>query len=418
MTPPTSGTTNPCGVSFLSYRRTAENSARAIIAAQRVRGIPTWRDCEDLDSEPSADALARVLESPDTANAVCWLTPDVEQSRVIRELEVPRILKRAQSGDGFFAELVLADGLEYCTVDRALEGATSPLMSLGSGWNLPKVQGKGRDSDFRSIACRVLKRRMRAIGGGGSARHLLRLHTRPDAPLTASRDVALQVDWSGHFSGRLAKAGAWEKYLLPALADITTVLKQEEVKRPVLASGLCGLPAAFALGYAFREPSGLDLTWQQHTEDRLHDWSLQQPRESSGFRVTTREANLDGSGVAVLIEVTSPVEPAMRNSEGLPSFRKVIRAEPESVGCPARIESPAQAASLARELAAAIRRVREDVPAGTCFHLFLAGPVGLAVLVGQQLNAVGPVQTYEHDPDRGVYLPAALLTEHSFTPIP
>lgn len=32
-----------------------------------------------------------------------------------------------------------------------------------------------------------------------------------------------------------------------------------------------------------------------------------------------------------------------------------------------------------------------------CPHLFLACPVGLAVLIGQLVNALGPVVLYEHD---------------------
>ena len=44
-------------------------------------------------------------------------------------------------------------------------------------------------------------------------------------------------------------------------------------------------------------------------------------------------------------------------------------------------------------------------------HLFMAVPAGLALLIGQSLNTLGPVQTYEHiQVDAiGVYEPAAVL---------
>jgi SMODS-associated and fused to various effectors sensor domain len=35
-------------------------------------------------------------------------------------------------------------------------------------------------------------------------------------------------------------------------------------------------------------------------------------------------------------------------------------------------------------------------------HLFIAGPAGFAVLLGQLLNGLGPIQTYEHLPDDSI----------------
>ena len=44
-------------------------------------------------------------------------------------------------------------------------------------------------------------------------------------------------------------------------------------------------------------------------------------------------------------------------------------------------------------------------------HLFMAVPVGLAMLIGQQLNTFGDIQTYEHisTDGVGVYRAAARL---------
>ena len=94
--------TDPTGRSFLSYRRTRLNEARLLIEAQHDVGIPTWQDLSDLD-EGHTDALLReALAADTTANAVCWLTPDVEKSDVITRTELPGILKRIDQNDGFF----------------------------------------------------------------------------------------------------------------------------------------------------------------------------------------------------------------------------------------------------------------------------------------------------------------------------
>jgi hypothetical protein len=93
--------TDPTGRSFLSYRRTRLSEAKLLIEAQHDVGIPTWQDLSELD-EGHTDALLRdALAAETTANAVCWLTPDVETSDVITRTELPEILKRIARNDGF-----------------------------------------------------------------------------------------------------------------------------------------------------------------------------------------------------------------------------------------------------------------------------------------------------------------------------
>src|ERR1700722_1865793 len=110
--------TDPTGRSFLSYRRTRLNEAKLLIEAQHDVGVPTWQDLSELD-EGHTDALLREeLAAETTANAVCWLTPDVEGSDVITRTEVHGTLKRIDQNDGFFMVPVAAGGLDYKDVTR------------------------------------------------------------------------------------------------------------------------------------------------------------------------------------------------------------------------------------------------------------------------------------------------------------
>ncbi len=94
--------TDATGRSFLSYCRTRLNEARLLVEAQHDLGIPTWQDLSELD-EGHTDALLReALATETTANAVSWLTPDVEKSDVITRTELPCIMKRIDQNDGFF----------------------------------------------------------------------------------------------------------------------------------------------------------------------------------------------------------------------------------------------------------------------------------------------------------------------------
>ena len=87
---------------------------------------------------------------------------------------------------------------------------------------------------------------------------------------------------------------------------------------------------------------------------------------------------------------------SVASASDLPEFSAVSLIAPKNGRYPASIQSPGQAVHLARLVADQIRRARTEHPHLECTHVFLSGPVGLAVLIGQQLNGLGPVQTYEH----------------------
>ena len=84
--------TDPTGQVFLSYRRTKSEEAARLIAAQHDHGIPTWQDVANLDTVPTEDELRRVLEDPKLAAAVLFITPDVRDSNIIRQVEVPKVV--------------------------------------------------------------------------------------------------------------------------------------------------------------------------------------------------------------------------------------------------------------------------------------------------------------------------------------
>jgi hypothetical protein len=105
--------TDPTGRSFLSYKRFRRDEAALLIQAQHDHGIPTWQDVHNLASVPTEDNLRHVLADPSTASAILFITPEVENSAVIREVEVPKIVQRAETRDGFFAVPIAAGGLDF-----------------------------------------------------------------------------------------------------------------------------------------------------------------------------------------------------------------------------------------------------------------------------------------------------------------
>ena len=403
--------TNPAGLSFLSYRRTRKDEARLIICAQHDLGIPTWQDINNLAEDHTEDQLRRVLGDPSTANAIIWITPDVSTSAVIRKIELPAILGRRQQDDLFFVIPVAAGGLDYKAAAEAVDEQIS-VQDL-EYWNLRKVAGNpiGALQAFE-LGTRVLQRRINALHRSlpKSAAIKLTLNTRTAPPF--QRDVGLSVDWTGRFNGREATPEFWDQHLLPALKTIVATLRAQAPGRTIEASGFPAIAAATALGSAFLAPAGINVSWEQIQVGRpSQTWSLAYSREPSGFTTKTMGADVAAKDLAVLVSVAANLEFAFTASKrDLPRFRAITTVTKEGQP-PHNILTRGQAVDVAYVVVEGIRCARDEYRPIDTIHLFMAVPVGLAMMIGQLLNTLGPVQTYEHIPTdaTGCYRKAALI---------
>jgi hypothetical protein len=149
----------------------------------------------------------------------------------------------------------------------------------------------------------------------------------------------------------------------------------------------------------------------QHTPGRPSAaYSLAEERRPSGFRVALSHHRPDAVDLAVLINVSENTVPAVRATLGLAEFRGWVHADPPTAH-PHFFPGPAEAVDLAYEVVSAMRTARSRYGRVDDVHLFIAGPVGFAFLLGQLLNTFGTVHTYEHVNDHGVghYVPAVDL---------
>ena len=404
--------TDPTGRSFLSYRRTRLNEARLLIEAQHDVGIPTWHDLSELEAGHTDALLREALAAETTANAVCWLTPDVETSDVITRTELPGILKRIEQNDGFFMGPVAAGGLGYEDVTR-VAGTYLGVHDLGQ-WNVHKVVSDPISAmDAVGVARQVLKRRLSEISRRLPIGEPLRLVLNTRKKPSFEPGVALSLDWTHRFDGRLANhPQAWKEHLLPALETIAQICEQHAPRRRIIAEGLCALPAAVALGSAFLATRHISLAWRQISPKRPPEiWSLSEQLEPSGFTAHIQNGGISGDDLALLVSVASNVEPAFAASRrNLPAFRGMVMVTKPG-NYPHDIETPGKAVDIVRVIAEGLRQARDTLqPRGTV-HLFLAVPAGLAVMIGQTLNTFGPIQTYEHlgTDAVGIYNPAAVL---------
>jgi hypothetical protein len=403
--------TEPTGRSFLSYRRLRKDEAALLIAAQHDHGIPTWQDINNLGSVPTEDALRRVLADFSTASAVLFITPEVEQSTIIRNVEVPKIVQRAEINDGFFVVPVAAGGLDYT---KAAEVTSNQLSAQNlTDWNLQKIGGATLSpSDAAKIASLVLVQRIQAIHRRFPQGKRLRVGLSVRGAPAFDLDTALSLDWADRFTEKEAPAATWHDSLMPALSRIADALRQHAPGREVEAFGIPTLPAAVAFGCAFLSTSGLRISWQQITKGCADQfWTLDTPREESGFKYEVSSKDSTARDIAVLVSVADNTEPLFATyQKGQPPLRALVRVTKPG-NYPHSVRSPGEAADIAFVVQDGMRTARREYGSIGTVHLFMAAPAGLAVLVGQLLNTFGAVQTYEHvsSDGSGCYKPAALL---------
>lgn len=408
-------TTIPTGLSFISYRRSRIAESERLVASLRERGIPTWRDVDDLNTAPTESELRRVLNNASTASAILWITPETAESAMIKRVEAPVAIERYRCNDGFFIVPVAAGGLDYQEAAAALNTGRS-LVDIGN-WNIIKLQSDpADDADIRKVANQVLKQRLAAIDHWLPPDAPIRITLNTRQPAARTTDFALNIDWSHCFGGiqnRTATAADWQHKLLPALDDISRAIRQNTPDRSVLASGLLSLPAAAALGNCFMATAGPDIAWEQRMRDQSSQvWSLSAPREESGFQSNILDGSIAGENIAVMVSVNNDVSSAVAASAATTGpMRAYVHIKRNDSAQSATLESPGQASHLARMVIDETRKARLEYAINGRIHLFAAAPAGLAMMIGQLLNTLGPVQTYEHIPSDGAgnYQPAALL---------
>jgi hypothetical protein len=399
--------TNPTGRVFVSYRRSRATEIEDLVTTLHSYGIPTWQDVQNLEEVPTEERLRAVIRDSETSGGILWLTPEVVDSPMIREVEIPEVLKRAKGDTTFFVIPVLAGGLDFSDLEVLFSG-------IGHAdelrrWNVRRA-ADGVDSSAQ-IAQLVLERRLTILHSELPEEVPLDMafYTRALAPIGPTS--ALVVDWSTLLTPRPAPPSVWNDHLIPAISAVAEATRIHAPGRRVVAGGLVSIPAAVVLGAAFLTVTGSDLAWKQLTDGRLSEWRLSEDRGSTNFQVRAEAGDVGATDLAIEISITSDVTLAMSaSSHVLPAFRAIVRAHPAS-GSSGDLARSVDAERLARAVIAQAREARTNYRITGDAHLFIAGPLGVAVMIGRMLNTFGRVHTYEFlsDENGSIYAPAAVV---------
>ncbi|WP_302034134.1 SAVED domain-containing protein [Mycolicibacterium frederiksbergense] len=404
---------------FVSYRRNRLDETSELVDRLRDRGVGTWIDVNNLANEPTEAAIRATLNDANTSGAVLWLTPDVEDSEIIRAVEVPEAVRRHKRDPSFWLIIVLAGGLDYADAGTLFSD------TLGgqdlSGWNLTKVSSpRATTSEIESVAASSLRRRLATIYGPANPPESVDVVVDAKGTPRLGTRHALSVDWTDYFAVGPPSSEDWVA-MSNAARDVATAVKQELASGTAITlAGTPSIPAAILLGSTYPGRDGHNPTWMQRQPDgvTITPWNMASANDSEyakelGWKVAEpiyRDTN--AKDLAVCISVSDDVSGAFARSKDISSaWRAVLPIE--SGGDRNTRAQPLQAhevASLVHLTIDAIRDLRTRVLGIESVHFFVAGPAGFGFLLGTRLATLPTVVTYEFSTAAVRYVRAAIIT--------
>ncbi len=411
---------------FLSYSARDIKEVEQLDSELRRRGVPLWRDREDLSVGRLADPdIEEAAE--ESAGFVFYLTMNAAQSEWVREREREHALNIASQRGAFGIVPIFRDDRKAVCAEMVRLGANQPgATTPHSPYDLSGHAGyvidhtmvaRGRLGDELSVAAgQVLLSLMKTISEdrGNGAPLNIGLATR-GGPALGKYSLDLLVDWTEDFK-KLPGVATCEKVLQPGLTALWKAIRKYWPGPNLRLYPQCHLSMALAVGFQFRRNTGAKIEIvNPYTEEKWQGPS--QPLEAlpSAWEFCDPVITLPGRGIGLAVNISQPMD----------RFRQTVEGSIDSAGLdvgtlvfacpqcgPSRQALNGKASDeVHRWAVAAADKILDLQGLGnhTGVHLFVAGPPGFAILLGQQLSNVGAVQAYEWKDSEKVYGPSFRL---------
>ncbi len=207
-----------------------------------------------------------------------------------------------------------------------------------------------------------------------------------------AEQASLSIDWVDRMSGatdwsRIAPAppATWNDLA----TDIRAIPGQLGTNKRILVTGHMRQATGFLVGTELRRVKGYEVGVRQG--DQL--WTGEEPITSNVITNTQEDATA-GPGTAVIVNVAADAAADAIDwiRESALPVSKILTITPTAGVGPRAVPN----AAAANSLAIAIRDLARRHSRNGDLHLFLIGPLGLAVLLGHHWNRLTPTHTYEH----------------------
>lgn len=173
-----------------------------------------------------------------------------------------------------------------------------------------------------------------------------------------------------------------------------------------------------ALGFTFSAPSGIHLEVLQKNQSPknkilsghkyrskltpMERWTTKQ--QPAALDLDWRETSVQESGDQLLVSI-SLIRNVTQQAQRFAEQNKLNLRQTVSISYGA-VENGTHALGFAQAVGRKLKKLTED-PHFKKIHLFFLGPKGLALFIGRELNAIKPIQLYEHVGE--AYEPSILL---------
>lgn len=379
------------GPAFVSYRdNDGAGRARDLAWAMRSAGLPVWLDKDDLPPGETNYRLNEALTGGLSAG-VLLVTPDSSNSRVIRRLELPRLIRLGRDPDFILA---IANGVRRTGGVSGTDPPDyeAPDRLLRTWWQRPRLRGYKQhryfDADHAStIALALAMHRMARVRQAGTQELELDLQTRGSQPGAWRRPAPLVVRTlppsdAGH---RAPPPQAWRAFA-PFLDKLPALIEEAGTPRVRIVGG-AHMSAAVAVGAALPTTAGVDLIVVDTSGRSWADSRTGQPAELE----VSREQHHGAGRIAVLVDCASGS--AHNTFSELVQDRLPTLASSMNISTKGVVIDPADSGALADRLAGLIREeavASQAVTVDLCVRM----PFPLAVMLGRRLNTL-ELQLYE-----------------------
>lgn len=383
---------------FLSYSRKNVEDVQEIANILCAGGIKIWQDVESLSIGNTEDQIRKAINE-ECAAFFFYVTEESVNSEFIRDIEIREAFRKSDKDENF--QIVPLVNMPLYEANEKLKDTVRGDISRYNG--VIMKEGETLSGSARKIKRILLKSTIQPPEDNQD--YVISLMTYSRTP--GNIHPQLDLDWSRlSFPDKLMSNSAWNSYLLPALLDVKDVLLTTGVTNIRLFTK-ANLTTGLAFGYVFRRETGFKLDIQQAEQLWSAGTTLQQP---SGFKFRRESRDIGSTLLGVNLSITASADKNMGSymAGNDLSFRSELHCEPERGPSRESVPDGDTAAAVAWEIGHNIRELRGKYSISD-IHIFAAMPLGLAYLIGSELNACGRIHLYEFDKSESKYYPSWTL---------
>jgi hypothetical protein len=224
----------------------------------------------------------------------------------------------------------------------------------------------------------------------------------------------IELDWTSHFHKEPKKIPGQQTWKIQLFGELQTAkrkLDRTEKGAFIDFRGKLPLTASLAIGSKFPEVGGYRFRAEQPTRGKTALWRSDAMPSRRKFEVliAKQRRGVGKRNVLIALALTGSARDdvnALYNKHPK-RFSALIYAEPENGPGDGALRSDRDAVALAIHAKDLIRKYKVTFKASQ-IHLVVYAPASYCLFLGQKLNALGTIVTYERDSNEG-YKPSVTL---------